>query len=236
MPDELSQLMIPKRPTAERPLQGLTILVVEDSRFASEAMRLLCLRSGARIRRADTLMSARRHLSLYRPSVAIVDLGLPDGDGIDLIRELDHSQPRVAVLLAISGAAEQERSVIEAGAQGFLLKPVTQLAQFQQAILEHLPPDLRPAGPRVVSSDHVLPDTLALRDDLSQLLDLMHAPVDAAALTYVAQFMASVARSAGDDELGRAAEELFASQEHPDEALTRISDMVEHRIKSTAAI
>jgi hypothetical protein len=49
-------------PTVNRSLLGLTVLVIEDSNFACEAMRLLCLRSGARIRRADSLRSARQHL------------------------------------------------------------------------------------------------------------------------------------------------------------------------------
>lgn len=51
-------------PTAARPLLGLTVLVVEYSRYAYEAMRLLCLRSGARIRRADCIRSAHRHLQV----------------------------------------------------------------------------------------------------------------------------------------------------------------------------
>ena len=103
MSDDLESLVIAQSPTAERPLLGLTVLVVEDSRFASEAMRLLCLRSGARIRRADSLKSAHRHLAVYRPTVVIVDLGLPDGSGAELIAELNDATPRVNVILGVSG-------------------------------------------------------------------------------------------------------------------------------------
>jgi CheY-like chemotaxis protein len=197
-----------RTPTPGRPLLGLTVLVVEDSRFASEALRLLCLRSGARIRRADCLRSAHRHLKVYRPSVAIIDIGLRDGSGAELIRELKAAQPRTTLILGMSGDPDGEEAAIAAGADGFLAKPVSSLAVFQEAILSHMPEDRRPLGPRVVPDEDIFPDPIAYQDDLAHMADILNAAEDETTVDYVAQFLGGVARSAEDDVMLEAVEAL----------------------------
>ena len=195
-------------PNASRPLLGLTVLVIEDSRFACEALRLLCLRSGARIRRADCLRSARRHLRVYRPSVVISDLGLPDGSGVDLIRELTSIEPRVDVFNGTSGDPNGKAAAMEEGADAFIAKPITSLAAFQQIILENLPPERHPSGLREVSDETITPDRMAFHDDMAHIADVLDHNDDESALDYAAQFLSSVARSAEDSKLEQAAEEL----------------------------
>ena len=154
--DALTDLMLTRAPTARRPLLGVTVLVVEDSRYASEAVRLMCLRSGARIRRADSLETARRHLAVYRPTVALVDVGLPDGSGLALISTLAAAVPRIEVILGVSGETNIEREVLTAGADGFIAKPISNLAAFQYAILSQLPADRQPPGPRMLHDETCL--------------------------------------------------------------------------------
>ncbi|GFE63340.1 response regulator [Litoreibacter roseus] len=209
MPEDLGYLTMNVQATAVRPLLGLTVLVIEDSRYASEAVRLLCIRSGARIRRADSLTAAHRHLQVYRPSVVIVDLGLPDGSGIDLIAELA-SEDEIArpVILATSGADSEglvERA-LAAGADEFLPKPIDTVSAFQQAILQHLPEEMRPTGPRAISNEVISPDALALNEDLSHLDDLLTSGLET--LPYVAPFLQGLARLAGDAKLKEASDAL----------------------------
>jgi CheY-like chemotaxis protein len=220
MPEPISDLIWNCRPTADRPLMGQTVLVVEDSRFACEALRLLCLRSGARIRRADSLESAARHLAVYRPSVVLVDLGLPDGPGETLLRDLARAQPRVEVLLATSGDESRRAGALAAGADDFLPKPLASIAAFQCAILAHLPPEAHPPGPRGVQDGTVTPDRIALRDDLSHAAELLSAAPDGATLDYAAQFLGGLAISARDTALGEAAAGLRTSRD----AGTGVSD------------
>lgn len=199
-------------PVPTRPLTGHTVLVVEDSLFACDAMRLLCLRSGARIRRADCLGSARRHLQVYRPSALIVDLGLPDGSGLDLIADLAAASPRIGVILATSGDDLAEPAALAAGADGFLPKPLHSLARFQSAILSRLPDPGLPDAPRPLTDEEVRPDPMAYRDDMAHAAEVLNDAQDGKALDYVAQFVAGVARSARDAALADAAASLAASR------------------------
>lgn len=209
MSDTLAKPVRRPIPTAERPLLGTTILAVEDSRFAAEALRQMCLHSGARIRRADCLRSARRHLSMYRPDVLIVDLGLPDGCGTDLIRDVcaEGQVPTIAV----SGLDTNADAALAAGARSFFSKPLPSLGSFQEAVLALLPEPARPRGPRPVSAESPQnPDALAFRDDLEHAAGLMRGHPDAATLRYVGGFLNGVARLAADAPLQSAARRLVA--------------------------
>ena len=122
-------------------LFAVTILLVEDSRTASEAIRLYAAESGARVRRADSLHAASRHLAIYRPSVVMVDLGLPDGDGMALIRHLASASTPIDAIIALSGrerAAWQAEATL-AGAAACLEKPIASLRAFQECVLAVLP-------------------------------------------------------------------------------------------------
>lgn len=242
MIDEIGPPPLRLQPTPQRPLLGLTALLVEDSRCASEAIRLMCLRSGARIRRADCLRSAHRHLAAYRPAVAIIDLGLPDGSGLDLIREISAGPDPLPVRLASSGDDSQHAAALEAGAQGFLCKPVSSLAAFQDAILSHLPPLARPPGPRLLPMETIAPDAQAYRDDMAHVVDLLSdAGSGAATLDYTAQFAWTAARSAGDSSLAEAAAALSAALPRqtgsgPGTALARLHALANDRCDTRAVV
>lgn len=223
MSNDLSEFLARFPASPPPPLLGLTILVVEDSRFASEAMRLLCLRSGARIRRADCLRSAHRHLQTYRPSVVVVDLGLPDGSGADLIAELAALPGRSAVVLGTSGDAAGEALALAAGADGFLAKPIESLAAFQRVILQSLPAQVPRTAPHIEAGDEIRPDPLALRDDLKRVADTLGDAPDGAAIDYITQFLAGVARSAHDSALESAARSLTQALQRGTGAAPRLA-------------
>ena len=233
MPDRftLSMTLLPQ-PGEHLPLCGVTVLVVEDSRLASEALRLMCRRLGAQVRRAESLRAAGLYLRFFQPDVVIVDLGLPDGRGEELIRALSKSGlcndgPRPLVL-GLSGDGAGRHCAMAAGADGYLDKPVESFATLQDTLLTLLPNDI--AMNPSLRDMALQPDPLALRDDLAYAARVMDGAPDPATQRYLAAFLGGVAKHARDPALAQSAlrvrpddlrAELSARLALPDQAFAK---------------
>jgi len=101
----------------------------------------------AHCERASSVGEARLALSAERFDLALVDLGLPDGSGLEVITFLSERQPDCAVVVAsIYDDDEHLFQALQAGAQGYLLKdhPVDWLTRQLRGIVDGQPP-LSPA-------------------------------------------------------------------------------------------
>lgn len=195
----------------ELPLFGVTILAVEDSRFACEALRLMARRAGARLRRADRLETARAHLRVYRPDVVLVDLGLPDGRGEGLIRDLVLSPRRPTAVIGMSGNPDGRQIALAAGADGFLEKPVQGLARFCR-VLRPLLPELDIEIPTGRAALPPQLDHLAMQDDLAFAARVLQGNPGPDQRRYLGGFLAGLAGLAADAGLAAAAEALAADK------------------------
>ncbi len=103
-----------------------TILMVDDARFFRELMLDLLADSGANLKTADNAEEALQVLQQEVIDLLIVDINLPDKNGLDLIREL-RAEQRFADLsiLCISGVYRKDDdalTAIRAGADDFISK------------------------------------------------------------------------------------------------------------------
>jgi DNA-binding NarL/FixJ family response regulator len=101
------------------------LLIVEDDRLLRESLVQATQASspGWQVLSADSLGAARAAAAKFRLDAVFLDLGLPDGDGLQLISELKASNSACDVLVITVFADEQRvLSSLEAGASGYILK------------------------------------------------------------------------------------------------------------------
>jgi len=103
-----------------------TILMVDDARFFRELMLDLLADAGADLRTADNAEEAWQALQQEEIDLLIVDINLPDKNGLDLIRELRNEQKFADLkILCISGVYRKDDDAlkaIRAGADDFISK------------------------------------------------------------------------------------------------------------------
>lgn len=101
----------------------LRVLVCDDEPQILRALRVILREQGFEVLPAATAREALDSAALRRPDAAIVDLVLPDGDGVDVCRSLrEWSELPILVLSAVGDEAEKVRA-LNAGADDYVTKP-----------------------------------------------------------------------------------------------------------------
>jgi DNA-binding NtrC family response regulator len=101
------------------------ILIIDDDLAVQSAIAAFLTEVGFNVQTASTLTEGRENVAAHSYEAAIIDHRLPDGSGIDLIRELRALSPDMAIVI-ITGAADIPLAVkaMQEGADNFLPKPV----------------------------------------------------------------------------------------------------------------
>ncbi len=106
-------------------MDRIKTIIIEDLREVRERLREELLEDERIdfIGDASDVAGGRRLMAAYNVDVALVDLGLPDGSGLELIRELLERHPNAdAMVISVFGEEETVFKAIEAGATGYLIK------------------------------------------------------------------------------------------------------------------
>jgi DNA-binding response OmpR family regulator len=102
----------------------MRLLVIEDETRIAELLRTGLTRAGFVVDAVTTAADAHEALSLVCYDAAILDLGLPDGDGLTLLARARRAGSRVPVLILTARDAIEDRVTgLDAGADDYLIKP-----------------------------------------------------------------------------------------------------------------
>jgi two-component system, NtrC family, response regulator PilR len=133
--------------TSPSPTQQAHILVVDDEPDLRTLYELTLLREGYRVEAAGDLAQAREQLREKRFDAIITDMRLPDGLGLELLRELVAEQrAERCVVITAHGSAENAVEALKAGAFDYLTKPVD-LKQFRSVVASAIHGARNPAAP-----------------------------------------------------------------------------------------
>lgn len=98
-------------------------LILEDDQGIQNVLRMLFEANGFRVLIADTAARGEQDARLHRPDVVVVDLGLPDRDGLNVITAIRAWSPVPIVVVTARSVEAQRLAAFEQGADDYLLKP-----------------------------------------------------------------------------------------------------------------
>jgi two-component system KDP operon response regulator KdpE len=123
--------------------QGRRVLACDDEPRILRALKVILREEGYVVLTAATMDEALDVAAVSAVDAAIVDLLLPDGDGVELCRRLREWSDMPIIVLSAVGEEEQKVAVLKAGADGYITKPFgpRELPARLEAVLRRASPE-----------------------------------------------------------------------------------------------
>lgn len=131
-----------------------SVLIVEDEQAIRRFLRTALEAEGLRVFDAQTMQRGLLEAATRKPDLVILDLGLPDGDGIDFIRDFRQWSATPVIVLSARSEEHDKIAALDAGADDYLSKPfgIGELqARLRVALRRHA--NTQPNDPVVTFSD-----------------------------------------------------------------------------------
>ena len=124
--DLLAFLRKHKIPTPQSLVEGkFSVLIVDDEEEIVGILKAYFQRQGGyEISSASDGISALIEVGRVKPDLLILDIMIPGVDGVEVCRRIKGASSNKTAIIAISGVAESEKKILQAGADAFMAKPV----------------------------------------------------------------------------------------------------------------
>ena len=99
------------------------VLVVEDEAQMRKFVRIALESHGYRVVEASTSAEGIQQASSYTPDLVLLDLGLPDGDGLEVVKRVREWSAVPVIVISARGAEESKVGALDSGADDYLTKP-----------------------------------------------------------------------------------------------------------------
>lgn len=103
--------------------KGKLVLVVEDDPRIARLLELSLKSQGYKVNRAETGAAGRMMMQSNNPDLILLDLGLPDCDGVELLRQIDEQEHAPVIVVTARDQVEQKVAALDAGANDYVVKP-----------------------------------------------------------------------------------------------------------------
>lgn len=120
--------------------QTVKVLIIEDDSKLAGYMEFLLKQEGIACAVVSSLKEARKELAAYPYDILLLDLGLPDGDGLEFLEELRKWNENPVIVVSARDQDQQKVRALDLGADDYLTKPFspTELMARIRVALRHL--------------------------------------------------------------------------------------------------